>query len=145
MVIGNGQAKIPGNNTPERRWARVASNRFDGNAYWPRQGPPSKKGDQALFMLNPAGPRNKSALYTNHLQDWQQAGEGRDAHSLVADLTRPTLINPTDPVEGWLLAPQSQFSGRAVVLPSGVAPITSDFFGHPRPTFGGDVGAHQHD
>lgn len=139
VVVGDGTTTVPGNNTHEKRWARAASNQFDGNAYWPREGPSGK--NQGLFLLSPGGMRTRQNLYSNQLLAWQESGY--DLHGLVIDPHLPTIKNPADPVRGWHLAPGSQYIGRAVRLPPGNAPILTDFFGHPRPASGGAIGAQQ--
>jgi hypothetical protein len=132
---------VPGHNKPENRWARAASNRFDGNAYWP-SGAPSPR---TVFVMMPGRPDQGKDLTTSRLEEWQQAGVAFDRQGMVADLERPTVLNPAAWLHGWQLAPGSQYVGRAVALPEGIPPILTDFFGRARPASGGDVGAHQHE
>ena len=118
---------------------RVESHRLDGNAYWSRSG--RAYADFATFMVSPA-PAYDGNLYTHDLGEWQGAGLGYDPNGMVADLSLPTVVDPTDVEDGWLIGAGSQYIGRAVALPDGVDPILTDFFGSSRPAVGGAVGAY---
>lgn len=134
QIIGNG----PGNGTTP--WERVTSHRVDGNAYWYRD-PANADHNRSTFMLKPYQPSGGN-LYTNTLSEWQASPVGYDAHGMVANLSLPTVVDPTDPEDGWLLMAASQYLGHAVALPSDIAPILTDCHGQPRPLTGGAVGAH---
>ena len=133
QVIGNGPSE---GLTPLER---VQSHRVDGNAYWYR--PPSQaSASYSTFMLTPTGDGN---LYSNELGEWQDASGGYDLNGLVANLSRETVVDPSDPHAGWVVPANSQYNGQAVALPSGIEPVTTDFYGSLRPVVGGTVGAYQ--
>ncbi|PAP75944.1 malectin domain-containing carbohydrate-binding protein [Rubrivirga marina] len=135
MILGSGPASDPGS-----PWQRVQTNRVDGNAYTFRN-PLEILRNEANFMVSPSC-NGCDALYANALDEWQEP-VGFDGGGHVTQLLQPTIQNPLDPVNGWRLSLGSQYAGRAVALPSGVAPILTDAFGATRPASGGSIGAHE--
>ena len=53
------------------------------------------------------------------------------------------MQDTTDHLNGWRLAENSQYIGRAVILPDDLAPLLEDIDGEPRPMQSGDPGADQ--
>lgn len=122
------------------------STRADGNAYTYRLAE-AANADNATFCYGPK-PSGSGNTYTNKLPDWQITSLGGN-RSLLIDDALPSIIDRSDPAEGWRLRHDSQLRGKAVALPSGWwddtigSFIARDLDGHMRPAEGGDIGADQ--
>ncbi|MEZ4698725.1 MAG: right-handed parallel beta-helix repeat-containing protein [Rhodothermales bacterium] len=113
------------------------TNKGDGNVLWYRN---YATNEFNTFQFRPAN--GASVTKSSSLKDWQNAAQ-TDYNSMVADLSKPHVVDTTDMVKGWRLADGSQIIGKAVALPSDIPPLLADFDGDPRPVTSADPGADQ--
>ena len=113
------------------------SNKGEGNVFWYRSYGTS---EQHTFQYRLQG--SNPNVRTSTLSAWQNQAH-TDYTSWVMDPSRPHVQDTTDHLNGWRLAENSQYIGRAVILPDDLAPVPFDFDGHPRPSTSAAVGADQ--
>ena len=114
------------------------TNKGDGNVFWDRN---YRSWDVHTYQYRLKDGSND--VRSSTLQDWQNVSQ-TDYNSWEMDLGQPHVVDTTDHINGWKLAPNSQVIGRAVSMPSDIEPVLVDFFGQPRQSQSNDPGAHQY-
>ena len=115
------------------------SNLGAGNLFWKRN---YATHEFHTFQFRPSGASGTRVLRSSNLAQWQNFAQ-TDHHSQTLSAALNHVADTTDYRNGWRLIEGSQVIGKAVSLPSDIAPVRFDFDGNPR-SISNDIGAHQY-